>query len=105
MIKTVFRSNKGAVLFGYKCNLMWDDTYPFTDMNERIRGGCNMAVMFSLGLLIIPLLFLLHIAICIWGYNDARRMGRSPEFALLVVLGMLFFPVVGPIIYLLIRNS
>lgn len=48
--------------------------------------------------------FLLHIAVCVWGYNDARRKGRSPEFAILVVLGLLFFPVVGLIIYLLIRN-
>lgn len=49
--------------------------------------------------------FLLHIAVCVWGYNDARRKGRSPEFAILVVLGLLFFPVVGLIIYLLIRNN
>ncbi len=48
--------------------------------------------------------FLLHIAVCVWGYKDARRKGRSPEFAILVVLGLLFFPVVGLIIYLLIRN-
>lgn len=49
--------------------------------------------------------FLLHIVVCVWGYNDARRKGRSPEFAILVVLGLLFFPVVGLIIYLLIRNN
>ncbi|GIP01301.1 PLDc N-terminal domain-containing protein [Paenibacillus lautus] len=49
--------------------------------------------------------FFLHIAVCVWGYNDARRKGRSPEFAILVVLGLLFFPVVGLIIYLLIRNN
>lgn len=58
-------------------------------------------VMLLLGLFF----FFLHIAVCVWGYNDARRKGRSPEFAILVVLGLLFFPVVGLIIYLLIRNN
>ncbi|AYB46551.1 hypothetical protein V4V36_31335 [Paenibacillus lautus] len=56
-------------------------------------------------LLMVLFFFLLHIAVCVWGYNDARRKGRSPEFAILVVLGLLFFPVVGLIIYLLIRNN
>lgn len=61
--------------------------------------------IFGIGTILVALfLFALHIAICVWGYNDARRKGRSPEFALLVVLGLLFFPVVGLIIYLLIRN-
>ncbi|KZS46807.1 hypothetical protein AWU65_13190 [Paenibacillus glucanolyticus] len=61
--------------------------------------------IFGIGAMLVMLLFfVLHIVICVWGYNDARRKGRSPEFVLLVVLGLLFFPVVGLIIYLLIRN-
>jgi len=60
----------------------------------------------GLGVILIGILiFILHILICIWGYRDARRLGRSPEFALLVVLGLLFFPVVGLIVYLLIRRA
>lgn len=56
--------------------------------------------------LLIPLLFLvLHIAICVWGYRDAQARGKSSEYALLIVLGLLFFPVVGLIVYLLIRNN
>ncbi|ACX63017.1 PLDc N-terminal domain-containing protein [Paenibacillus sp. FSL H8-0457] len=62
--------------------------------------------IFGIAALLLGLFFfLLHIAVCVWGYNDARRKGRSPEFAILVVLGLLFFPVVGLIIYLLIRNN
>lgn len=60
----------------------------------------------GLGVLLIGfLLFIIHIMICIWGYRDARRLGRSPEFALLILLGLLFFPVVGLILYLLIRRT
>lgn len=50
-------------------------------------------------------LFIIHIAICVWGYRDAVRMGKSQEFALIVLLGLLFFPVMGFIVYLLIRND
>ncbi|MCV4234168.1 PLDc N-terminal domain-containing protein [Virgibacillus sp. LDC1] len=64
----------------------------------------GVGVIGILTLLLGLFFFLLHIAVCVWGYNDARRKGRSPEFAILVVLGLLFFPVVGLIIYLLIRN-
>lgn len=50
-------------------------------------------------------LFVIHIAICVWGYRDAIRKGKSQEFALIVLLGLLFFPVMGFIVYLLIRND
>jgi uncharacterized membrane protein YhaH (DUF805 family) len=65
----------------------------------------GVGVIGILTLLLGLFFFFLHIAVCVWGYNDARRKGRSPEFAILVVLGLLFFPVVGLIIYLLIRNN
>ncbi|THF83736.1 PLDc N-terminal domain-containing protein [Cohnella fermenti] len=51
------------------------------------------------------ILFVLHILICVWAYRDARRKGRSQEFSLAVVLGLFFFPVLGLIVYLLIRND
>ncbi|SMF91051.1 hypothetical protein SAMN05661091_5334 [Paenibacillus uliginis N3/975] len=61
--------------------------------------------IFGIFALLIPFMFfILHIAICVWGFRDARRRGRSSEYALLVVLGLLFFPVVGVIVYLLIRD-
>lgn len=60
-------------------------------------------LIFLLPLLSI-LFFIFHVAICVWGFRDARRRGRSQEYALLVTLGLLFFPVVGFIVYLLIRD-
>lgn len=61
--------------------------------------------IFGLFALLIPFLFfILHIAICVWGFRDARRRGKSSEYALLVLLCLLFFPIVGIIVYLLIRD-
>lgn len=56
-------------------------------------------------LMFMLLLFILHIVSCIWAYRDSLRNGRSPEFAIIVLLAILFFPVVGLIIYLLIRSD
>lgn len=56
-------------------------------------------------LLLSVLLFIVHIAICVWAYRDCMRRGRSSEFALLVLLGLFFFPFMGLIVYLLIRNE
>lgn len=67
--------------------------------------GIAVGIIGIFGLLIPLLLFGLHIAICVWGYRDAQARGRSSEYALLIVLGLLFFPVVGLIVYLLIRNN
>jgi len=62
--------------------------------------------LFGFAALLIPLFFLvLHIIVCVWGYRDCIRRGRSSEFALGVLLGLLFFPVMGLIIYLLIRKN
>lgn len=51
------------------------------------------------------LLFIAHIALCIWAYRDAIRIGRSREFALLALVALLFFPVIGFIVYLIIRHE
>lgn len=58
-----------------------------------------LAFVFSAGL------FILHIALCVWAYRDAIRHGRSREFALLVLVALLFFPIVGLIVYLVIRGD
>lgn len=50
-------------------------------------------------------LFLLNIVTSIWAYRDAIRKGNSKEYALLVLLGTLFFPILGLIIYLIIRDN
>ncbi|WP_091663967.1 PLDc N-terminal domain-containing protein [Alteribacillus iranensis] len=50
-------------------------------------------------------LFLLNIITSIWAYRDSINKGNSKEYALLILLGTLFFPVLGLIIYLIIRNN
>jgi hypothetical protein len=51
------------------------------------------------------LLSLLHIFLCIWAYRDCLRRRKSQEYAVIVLVGMLFFPVMGLIVYLVIRND
>ncbi|RUS43597.1 PLDc_N domain-containing protein [Cohnella sp. AR92] len=51
------------------------------------------------------LLFIAQVAICVWAYRDALNKGRSQEFAILVLLGLFFFPILGLIVYLIIRND
>lgn len=64
-----------------------------------------MAGFVFFGIFIALMFFILHIAICVWGYRDCISRGRSQEFALIVLVGLLFFPVMGLIVYLLIRNN
>lgn len=53
-------------------------------------------LLFGLGLTLI------HILICIWIYTDAQRRGMdSPAIWILISL---FFPIIGLIIYLLVRK-
>ncbi|SFM03365.1 hypothetical protein [Salibacterium qingdaonense] len=60
--------------------------------------------IFAIFLLFLVLLFLLNIITSIWAYRDAVAKGNSKEFALLILLGTLFFPLIGLIVYLFIRN-
>nr|WP_084543408.1 PLDc N-terminal domain-containing protein [Gracilibacillus kekensis] len=56
-------------------------------------------------LLFILLLFILNIITSIWTYRDAIRNGNSKEYAILALIGTLFFPVIGLIVYLVIRRD
>lgn len=56
-------------------------------------------ILFGLGLLI------LNIVTSIWAYRDAVRKGNSKEYAIIVLIGTLFFPLIGLIVYLIIRND
>ncbi|NIK13323.1 PLDc N-terminal domain-containing protein [Alkalibacillus sp. S2W] len=56
-------------------------------------------LLFGLGLLI------LNIVTSIWSYRDAKRKGKSNEYAMIVLFGTLFLPVMGFIVYLIIRND
>ncbi|WP_100374112.1 PLDc N-terminal domain-containing protein [Bacillus sp. FJAT-45037] len=62
-------------------------------------------------LLFIPLVFLLifgglilNVLTSVWCYKDSVRKGNSKEFSLLILIATMFFPVIGFIIYLFIRN-
>lgn len=50
-------------------------------------------------------LFLLNIITSIWAYRDSLRRGNSKEYAIIVLIGTMFFPILGLIIYLIIRND
>jgi type IV secretory pathway TrbL component len=59
----------------------------------------------SLFLLISIVLLVIHIALVVWAYRDCVSRGKSQEFALITLIGLMFFPVLGLIVYLLIRND
>ncbi|MFB4165823.1 PLDc N-terminal domain-containing protein [Alteribacillus sp. JSM 102045] len=61
--------------------------------------------IFGVVLLFIAGIFLLNIITSVWAYRDSIRKGNSKEFALIVLIGTLFFPIVGLIVYLIIRNN
>ncbi|RJE82609.1 hypothetical protein D3P07_26510 [Paenibacillus sp. 1011MAR3C5] len=65
----------------------------------------GFGILGLLMLLIMFMLFLLNIATSVWAYRDAKRLGKSNEYALLVLVGTIIFPVVGLIIYWVIRKD
>lgn len=64
-----------------------------------VFGGVLFVLFFIVGL------FVLNIVTSIWAYRDALNKGRSKEYALIVLIGTLIFPVMGLIVYLIIRND
>lgn len=56
-------------------------------------------LLFGFGLL------LLNIITSIWAYRDSLRKGHSKEYAIIVLIGTLVFPVIGLIVYFIIRND
>lgn len=63
------------------------------------------AAFFIFFMLFGLLLLVLNIVTSIWAYRDALRKGNSKEYAVIVLIGTLIFPVVGLIVYLVIRND
>jgi heme/copper-type cytochrome/quinol oxidase subunit 2 len=64
------------------------------------------------GMMIFPIMmfifligFILNIVTSIWAYRDSRRKGNSKEYAIIVLVGTLFFPILGLIVYLIIRDD
>ncbi len=63
----------------------------------------DIALVFGVFIFIGLVLLVLNIITSIWAYRDSIRKGNSKEFAIIVLFGTLFFPVVGLIVYLIIR--
>jgi hypothetical protein len=64
-----------------------------------------MSTLFALFFLFSICMFIVHIVICIWGFRDALSRTRRQEIAILVLIAMFVFPLLGPIVYLFIRND
>lgn len=64
-----------------------------------------MSSIFILFAFILLLGFLLNIFTSIWAYRDSLNKGNSKEYSIVVLIGTLFFPIIGLIIYLVIRND
>ncbi len=64
-----------------------------------------MSSMFILIAFILLLGFLLNIFTSIWAYRDSLNKGNSKEYSIVVLIGTLFFPIIGLIVYLIIRND
>jgi hypothetical protein len=67
--------------------------------------GAGFAGLFMMIIFFGLFLFALNIITSIWAYRDSLRKGNSKEYAIVVLIGTLFFPVIGLIIYLIIRNN
>ncbi|WP_209124085.1 PLDc N-terminal domain-containing protein [Alkalihalobacillus sp. BA299] len=65
----------------------------------------DILAVFSFIIFFVVGLFLLNIFTSIWAYRDAISKGNSKEYAVIVLIGTLFFPVLGLIVYFLIRND
>ncbi|WP_096201689.1 PLDc N-terminal domain-containing protein [Bacillus sp. FJAT-45350] len=68
-------------------------------MIEFASSFILLFLFFGLGI------FLLNILTSIWAYRDSIRKGNSKEYAIIVLVGTLFFPILGLIVYLIIRND
>ncbi|MBD3917291.1 hypothetical protein H8B09_00875 [Paenibacillus sp. PR3] len=77
-----------------------------------VDGGAGASAVSGIGIgivlffvLISLLFFVFHIISIVWAYRDAIRKGNEPLFALGVAALIFFFPIIGLIVYLLIRSS
>ncbi|OLO28199.1 hypothetical protein BTR23_18135 [Alkalihalophilus pseudofirmus] len=65
----------------------------------------DIIAAFGFILIFIIGIFLLNIFTSIWAYRDAISKGNSKEYSIIVLIGTLFFPVLGLIVYFIIRND
>ncbi|CDQ19938.1 Phospholipase_D-nuclease N-terminal [Halobacillus karajensis] len=65
----------------------------------------EIGIIFLAFLIVGGGLLALNIVTSVWAYRDSVRKGRSSAYNLVVLIGTLFFPIVGLIVYLIIRND
>ncbi|MCP3026297.1 PLDc N-terminal domain-containing protein [Halobacillus sp. A5] len=65
----------------------------------------DFGIFFMLFILFGLALFIFNVVTSVWAYRDSKRKGNSQTFTLVVLIGTLFFPVAGLIVYLIIRND
>ncbi|MBM7572206.1 hypothetical protein [Aquibacillus albus] len=64
-----------------------------------------MATIIFLFLFFGLILFLLNVITSIWAYKDSLKKGKSKEYAIIVLIGTLILPILGLIVYLIIRSD
>ncbi|MFC0471739.1 PLDc N-terminal domain-containing protein [Halalkalibacter kiskunsagensis] len=64
----------------------------------------EVSIVMLLFLLVIFGGLILNVITSIWCYRDSIRQGNSKEYSLLCLVATLFFPIIGFIIYLIIRK-
>ncbi|GMK39795.1 hypothetical protein PCCS19_28500 [Paenibacillus sp. CCS19] len=75
-------------------------------MNGEAATVSGIGIGIVLFIVFISLLFFVfHIVSIVWAYRDAIRKGNEPLFALGVAALIFFFPIIGLIVYLLIRST
>ncbi|MFS1511922.1 hypothetical protein VQL36_05730 [Chengkuizengella sp. SCS-71B] len=63
------------------------------ELLEFFVAGIN-----SIGIYII---FILNTILSVYAYRDARRRGNSKQYAIIVLFGAIFFPILGLTVYLI----
>jgi heme/copper-type cytochrome/quinol oxidase subunit 2 len=70
-----------------------------------MHGMMDGMMFFPIMMFIFLIVFIFNIVTSVWAYRDAQRKGNSKEYAIIVLIGTLFFPILGLIVYLIIRND
>ncbi|WP_164779520.1 PLDc N-terminal domain-containing protein [Paenibacillus kobensis] len=73
------------------------------DTGGAVATGFGFMVL--LFLFIGIALFVIHLITIVWTYRDAVRQGHDPLYALVFAGIIFFFPILGFIVYLLVRKS
>jgi heme/copper-type cytochrome/quinol oxidase subunit 2 len=70
-----------------------------------MEAGAGFGMMMMFFLVIAIALLVINIITSVWAYRDAKSKGKSNEYALLVLIATLIFPILGLIVYLIIRHD